>query len=410
MNYPDTRIDDLAGDTLHGTWVADPYRWLENDTSAETADWVQRQNAVTEAYLAEIPFRQGIAKRFEALYNFPKVGAPQKVGGLFFISKNSGLQNQFVIQVREGIDGEDKIFIDPNAEDPEGTTTFSLLGSSKDHRYLAIGVQKAGSDWQDIGVWDLRTLTKTNDLLQWCKFSGAAWYKNGFFYSRYPVPAQGTELSGASKFQKVYYHRLGDPQEDDALVWEDRNNGDLYVGVGTTEGEEFATLTISPGTDGFAQHFFDLRTGLLPNPATAWVPLQQGFDHKTSIVAFEPASGKLLAMTDVGAPRYRLVAVDPGKPAPANWEDVIAQRAELLQSVETGGGLLFAHYLKDATSRFFRYNSDGTGETEVKLPGLGSACVSRNSLRVLVGHLNTGTRTTARRNSITCAITHPCTT
>ncbi len=374
MNYPDTKIDNLAGDTLHGTWVADPYRWLENDTSAETADWAQRQNAVTEAYLAEIPFRQDIAKRFEALYNFPKVAAPQKVGGLFFISKNSGLQNQFVIHVREGIHGEDKVFIDPNAEDPEGTTTFSLLGSSKDHRYLAIGVQKAGSDWQDIGVWDLRTLTKTNDLLQWCKFSGAAWYKNGFFYSRYPVPAQGTELSGASKFQKVYYHRLGEPQEDDALVWEDRNNGDLYVGVGTTEGEEFATLTISPGTDGFAQYYFDLRTGLLPNPATAWVPLQQGFDHKTGIVAFEPASGKLLAMTDVGAPRYRLVAVDPGKPARAHWEDVIPQRAELLQSVETGGGLLFAHYLKDATSRFFRYNSDGTGETEVKLPGLGSAC------------------------------------
>ncbi len=373
MNYPETRKDSLAGDTLHGTWVADPYRWLEQDTTAETADWVQRQNAVTEEYLAKIPFRKDIANRYEELYNFPKVTAPEKVGDLYFISKNSGLQNQFVIYVRKGVDGEDKVFIDPNAIDPAGTTTFGLLGSSKDDRYMAIGVQKAGSDWQDIEVWDLSTLTKTNDLLKWCKFSGAAWYKNGFFYSRYPAPAKGTELSGESKFQKVYYHKLGDPQEKDALVWEDKKNGDLYVGLGTTEGEEFATLYISTGTDGFEQYYLDLRAGVMPNPSTAWVPLQQGFDHKTSITAFEPKSGKLLVMTDVDAPKYRLVAVDPIKPAQADWKDVIPQKEELLQGVSTGGGLLFAEYLKDATSRFYRYNSDGTGETEVKLPDLGSA-------------------------------------
>ena len=373
MNYPDTRKDSLAGDTLHGSWVADPFRWLEQDTTVETADWVKRQNAVTEEYLAKIPFRKEIAKRYEELYNFPKVTAPAKVGDLYFISKNSGLQNQFVIYVRKGINGEDKVFIDPNAVDPAGTTTFGMLGSSLDDRYMAIGVQKAGSDWQDIEVWDLSTLTKTNDLLKWCKFSGAAWYKNGFFYSRYPEPAKGTELSGGSKFQKVYYHKLGDPQEKDALVWEDKKNGDLYVGVGTTEGEEFATLYISTGTDGFEQYFHDLRTGAIPNPSTVWVALQKGFDHKTSITAYEPKSGTLLVMTDVNAPKYRLVAVDPTKPAQADWKDVIPQKEELLQGVSTGGGLLFAEYLKDATSRFYRYNSDGTGETEVKLPDLGSA-------------------------------------
>ena len=373
MIYPETRQDSTAGDTLHGTFVADPYRWLENDTSAETADWVTRQNALTESYLSKVPYRASIAKRYEEIYNFPKVSPPTKVGELYFISKNSGLQNQFVIYVREGLDGEDKVFIDPNVIDPAGTTTFDLLGASKDDKYMAIGVQKAGSDWQDIEVWDLTTKTKTNDLLKWCKFSGAAWYKNGFFYSRYPSPSKGTELSAASKFQKVYYHVVGEPQEKDVLVWENTKNGDLYVGAGVTEGEEFATLYISTGTNGFEQYFHDLRTGPIPSPKTKWVALQQGFDHKTSIVDFEPKSGKLLVMTDVEAPTYRLVAVDPAKPAQADWKDVIPMRTELLQGVSTGGGLLFADYLKDATTRIYRFNADGTGEQEVELPGLGSA-------------------------------------
>lgn len=373
MNYPETRRDSTAGDTLHGTWVPDPYRWLENDTSAETADWVARQNAVTNAHLADIPFRDSVAKRFETLFNFPKLGGPMRVGERYFIWKNSGLQNQFVIYVREGLEGEDKVFIDPNAIDPSGTTTFSPLGSSTDHRYLAVGVSKAGSDWQDITVYDVNTMQQTTDLLKWCKFSGAAWYKNGFFYSRYPEPAKGTELSAASKFQKVYYHRLGDPQEMDALVWENKENGDLYVGVGVTEGEEFATLYISTGTDGFEQYYHDLRSGSLPSPATSWTPLQKGFDHKTSIIDFEPRSGRFLVMTDVDAPRYRLVAVDPNQPQKAEWKDVIPQKDDLLLGVNTGGGLLFAEYLKNATSRFFRYRSDGSDEQEIALPDIGSA-------------------------------------
>lgn len=373
MTYPETRKDTTAGDTLHGTFVADPYRWLENDTSAETADWVKRQNATTDEYLAAIPFRKDIAKRFEELFDFPKLGGPMRVGELYFLWKNSGLQNQSVMYVRKGLDGTDEIFIDPNAIDPKGTTTFSPIGASADHRYLAMGVNRAGSDWQDIIVYDLTTLKQTSDELKWSKFSGAAWYKNGFFYSRYPAPAKGTELSAASKFQKVYYHKLGDPQEKDALVWEDRQNGDLYVGVGVTEGEEFATLYVSTGTNGFEQYYHDLRTGGIPTPSTAWTALQTGFDHKTSILAFEPKSGKLLVRTDVDAPRYRLVAVDPKKPAKADWVDVIAQKDELLEGVSTGGGLLFAEYLKDATTRIYRCNSDGSGMKEVELPGIGSA-------------------------------------
>ncbi|HEY0977364.1 MAG TPA: prolyl oligopeptidase family serine peptidase [Flavobacteriales bacterium] len=371
--YPRTRKDSIAGDTLHGTFVADPYRWLENDTSAETAAWVKEQNAVTDAFLEKIPFRKDIAKRYEELYNFPKVGGPMRVGELYFVWKNSGLQNQSVINVRKGLDGEDKVFIDPNAIDPKGTTTFSPIGVSTDDRYMAVGVQKAGSDWQDITVYDLTTLKQMPDVLKWAKFSGTAWYKDGFFYSRYPEPAKGTELSAASKFQKVYYHKLGDPQDKDVLVWEDRKNGDLYVGCGVTEGEEFATLFVSTGTDGYETYYHDLRKGGIPTPSTKWTALQTGFDHKTSIVDFVPGTGKFLVMTEVDAPNYRLVEVDPAKPGKENWKDIIPQKKELLQGVSTGGGNLFAEYLKDATSRFYRYKLDGTSEQAIQLPDIGSA-------------------------------------
>lgn len=371
--YPETRKDTSVVDDFFGTKVADPYRWLENDTSAGTADWVKRENAVTQAYLADIPFRDAIAKRYEELFNFPKEGTPSKVGNLFFSTKNSGLQNQGVIYVRTGLDGTDKVFIDPNQVDAKGTTSIGLMGASKDDRYMAVNVQKAGSDWQDITLWDLKTMTPTADTLQWAKFSGVAWYKDGFFYSRFPEPKKGTELSAASQFQKVYYHKLGDPQEKDALVWKNDKEPNLYVGVSTTEGEEFATLYIATGTDGFEQYFFDLRKGVIPTPSTEWTPLQQGFEHKTSIIAYEPKSGKLLATTDVDAPKYRLVAVDPAKPAKEDWTDVIPQKADLLEGVVTGGGNLFASYLKDATTRIYRYAADGSGEQEVVLPGLGTA-------------------------------------
>ena len=373
ITYPETRKDSTAGDTLHGTFLADPYRWLENDTSEETAAWVKAQNAVTQDYLSKIPFRKDLAKRYEELYNFPKVGAPFKVGDLYFVDKNTGLQNQFVQYVRKGLDGEDKVFLDPNAIDPAGTTTFSLMGASNDDRYMAVGVQKAGSDWQDITVWDLSTMKELPDVLKWAKFSGVAWYKDGFFYSRYPEPKKGTELSAASKFQKVYYHKIGDAQANDKLVWEDSKNGDLYVGAGVTEGEEFATLYVSTGTDGFEMYYHDLRKGGIPTPATKWTALQQGFDHKTSIIDFVPASGKFLVMTEVDAPNYRLVEVDPANPTKENWKDIIPQKKELLESVSTGGGILFASYLKDATTRIYRYKKDGTGEQAIQLPDLGSA-------------------------------------
>jgi prolyl oligopeptidase len=373
MAYPETKKLEGVGDDLHGTYVADPYRWLENDTSAETADWVKRQNAVTDSYLDKIPYRKDIAKRYEQLFNFPKVSAPIKVGELYFQYRNSGLQNQSVIYVRKGINGEDKVFIDPNAIDPKGTTSIGLGGYSNDHRYMVVNIQRAGSDWQEFEMWDLKEMKKLADKLNWIKFSGASWYKDGFFYSRYPTPVKGTELSAASQWQKVYYHKLGDRQENDRLVYENTENPNLYMGVGVTEGEEFATLYITTGTDGFEQYFHDLRKGGIPTPATKWVPLQTGFDHKTSILEYDPKRDRLLVRTDVEAPTYRLVAVDPAKPEKENWKDIIPAKKDLLTGVSITGGKLFADYLKDVTTRIYRYEMDGSGEIEVQLPGLGSA-------------------------------------
>lgn len=372
-DHPATRADASAGDTLHGTFVADPYRWLENDTSTETAEWVKAQNAVTNAYLEKIPFRSAIEKRYTELFNFPKVSAPIKVGNMFFQYRNSGLQNQSVIHVRTGLDGEDKVFIDPNIIDPKGTTSIGLMGASNDNRYMAVSVQKAGSDWQDITLWDLTTMTELPDVMKWAKFSGVAWYKNGFFYSRYPEPKKGTELSASNEWQKVYYHTMGQPQEKDVLVYEDTKQPLLYVGAGVTEGEEFVTLYISTGTDGFEQYYHDLRKGGIPKPDTKWVPLQTGFDHKTSIVDFDPKSNQLLVMTDVDAPNYRLVGVEPAHPEVGAWKDIIPAKDMLLESVSIGGEKLFAHYLKDVTTRIMRYDMNGTNETIVELPGLGSA-------------------------------------
>jgi len=376
LSYPETSRGEVRTD-YNGTAVSDPYRWLEDDTATATANWVSEQNKVTSEYLNGIPFKGAIAKRYEELFNYPKVGTPQKVGNKFFIYKNSGLQNQSVIYYRDSYDGEDKVFIDPNAVDEKGTTTINLMGASSNEKYIAVNTQVAGSDWQTFSIYNVETLEKLNDKLEWIKFSGASWYKDGFFYSRYPAPVKGKEISQAAQNQKVYYHKVGDPQEKDVLVYENKTNPNLYMGVGVTEGEEYATLYVTTGTDGFEQHYHDLSQGI-PGPSTNWQTLQSGFDQKTSIVDFIPegtpnVGGQFLVLTDVNAPRYRCVAVDPKNPAPNNWQEIIPQNEDLLEGVNTGGGILFASYLSEVTTKVYRSKMDGSGRTQIELPDIGSA-------------------------------------
>lgn len=366
FTYPQTTKDTSAWDTYFDLKVADPYRWLENDTAANTKAWVEEQNKVTFGYLDKIPFRAKIKKRLEEIYNYARASAPDKAGDHYFYYKNSGLQNQAVLYYKKGLKGEEKVFIDPNTINKEGTSTFSLIGSSKDHKFIAIGRNDAGSDWMKITVRDIESNKETGDTLTWCKFSGAAWYNDGFFYSRYPTPAKGKEFSAKNEFHKVYYHKMGTPQSKDVLIYEDTKNKLHYHNVDITEDNKYLILTKSSGTDGFETWYkpLDLKKG-------GFTCLFSGFKNKSTII--DHRNGKFFVTTDIDAPNYKLVAIDPAKPEKENWTTVIAESKHLLDGVNTVGGKLFVSYLQDVSSHIYQYDYSGKNTGEVKLPGIGTA-------------------------------------
>lgn len=367
MTYPNTRTETVQDDYF-GTSVADPYRWLEIDTAAEVEAWVDAQNEVTQGFLSKIDYRSAIAERYTDLFNFVKRSAPSKVGNNFFFYKNDGLQNQSVIYVKDGQNGTPKVFIDPNEVDKNGTTSISLSGASKDERYLAVSTNVAGSDWSELTVYDLETMEQMEDKIEWVKFSGASWWKDGFFYSRYPAPDKGTELSGNNKFHSVWYHKVGTSQSEDVLIHRDDNNPDYYNFGGVTEDERFLIMYKQPGTDGFATYYMDLTQDSLNGELKL---LFEGFGNKSSVV--DNTDNKLLVLTDIEAPNYRLIEVDLNNTAKANWKDIIPATDNLLEGVSTGGGKLFASYLEKATNRIYQMNYDGSDKVAIELPGLGSA-------------------------------------
>jgi prolyl oligopeptidase len=364
VKYPITRTDN-QNDNYHGVIVADPYRWLEDDTSPEVEAWVKEQNKVTSAYLSQIPYRDALKNRITELINYPRFSAPIKAGEYYLFYKNDGLQNQPVIYIQKGLKGQPEVFIDPNKLSADGTVSVNLLGPSDDNRYMAYTQSEAGSDWQQIRVMDVSTRKPLPDVLRWVKFSGASWHKDGFFYSRYPQPAKGAERSGNNQYHSIYYHRLGEDQSRDKLVYEDKSNPDYYHYGGVTEDHKYFIMYAAPGTDGYATYYKDLQTD---GPMTA---LFEGYANKSSVV--EHIGGRFLVITDIGAPKYRLVSIDPANPAPTNWKEILPETNNLLETVSTGGGKMFASYLENATGRIYQMNYDGSDRKEIKLPGLGSA-------------------------------------
>ena len=356
-----TQVDDY-----HGNKVADPYRWLETDTAENVKKWVKSQNAVTTDYLEKIPYRKAIADRYTELYNFPKVSAPSKAGDHYFFTKNDGLQNQAVIYIQKGLNGDPEVFIDPNQLSKDGTITVGLLEADPSNKYMAIARNQAGSDWQEIRVVDIATKKELKDVLKWVKFSGASWYKNGFFYSRYPEPAKGQELSGNNQYHSVYYHQLGDDQSKDKLIYEDRKNPNIYHNAGVTEDYKYLVLYAAPGTDGYATYIKDLEKD---SPFQALFP---GYTNKSGVIQ-HLGNGRFLAQTDIDAPNYRVIEIDAAKPDKKNWKVIIPESQNLLQSASTVGKKLFADYLQNATTRYYQMDYDGTNKKEIKLPGVGSA-------------------------------------
>jgi prolyl oligopeptidase len=358
-------------DTYHGDAVPDPYRWLEDDTSAETAAWVESQNRVTFSYLEKIPFRQQLNARLEKLYNYPKYSSPSRRGEYYFFSKNDGLQNQSVLYIQKGLNGTPEVLLDPNKLSEDGTSRLGTFSLSDDGKVAVYGVSKGGSDWQDYFVMDIASRKTQSDKIEWVKVSGAAWAGDGFFYSRYPAPGdEKKKLSSVNENHQVYYHKIGTPQSEDELVYEDKANPQRFHTVGTTDDERYAILTISErgkGKKGNAVFFRDLTKG-----DKTWTPIiaEIGDD---SYGVIENVGDKFLIETDHKAPNSRIILFDPKNPSESNWKEIIPEKPEPLQGAGTAGGKLFVTYLKDVTTRAYVYSLDGKLENEIQLPGIGSA-------------------------------------
>jgi len=363
--YPKTVKTDVK-DVYHGIEVSDPYRWLENDTSRETGAWVKAQNEVTQKFLSQIPYRDKIKNRISELLNYPRYSAPTKVGKYYIYSKNSGLQNQSVIYKQIGLDGTSEVLIDPNAMSAEGTTSVSIVGYSKDKKLMCYNISKAGSDWSEMHVMDIESGKDLKDIINFVKFSGAAWVGNGFYYSRYPEPAKGEVLSGQNRFHSVYFHKIGDEQSKDNLVFKDNEHPLRYHSVYTSEDERFLFLSVGQGTDGNETWFRDLKAG-----DKEFKPLLAGFEASSYVV--DNDGDQLLVMTNVDAPNYRLVSINPDSPAKSAWKDIIPEGKNLLKSISAAGHKLIAEYLVDVATVVIQYDYSGKKEREIKLPGIGSA-------------------------------------
>jgi prolyl oligopeptidase len=365
LTYPVTKKVDQVDDYF-GTKVADPYRWLEDDNAEEVKAWVQAQNAVTFGYLDTVPYRPKIKARLTEIFNYPRYSSPFRAGEYYFFYKNDGLQNQSVCYIQKGLDGTPEVFLDPNLLSADGTVRASLLGASNDDRYVAVSRGEAGSDWSEIRVMEVATKQELPDRILWNKFSGAAWKGEGFFYSGYDKPALGEELKGKNEYQKVFYHKLGDPQEKDVLVWEDKEHPLRYVGAGTTEDEKWVMLGVSEGTSGSEIYVKDLTSKDAP-----FTLLFKGFEFDAS--PLEVVDGRFLVHTNADAPNFRVVSIDPKNPAKENWQTVVAEKPEVLSGAGTAGGYLFTNYLKDANTKIFQHKLDGSLIREIELPALGTA-------------------------------------
>lgn len=364
MTYPETK-KDYTTDNYFGTSIADPYRWLENDTSTETKSWVDEENKITQNYLEQIPYREDIKNRLTEIWNYPKESAPFKVGEYYFFTKNDGLQNQSVWFIKKGLEGKEKLFLDPNKLSADGTASVSLLGFSHNKKYIAYSIAQSGSDWSNIYVMEVASKTKLADELKWTKFSGAAWKGDGFYYSRYDEPTKGMELSGANKFQKVYFHKLGEAQTADKLIFEDNTNPNLYFGADVTEDEHFLVLYASAGTSGNALYYQDLTS--LNNKIELLV---KGFENNHSVITNN--GDKLLINTDLNAPNKQVVLVDPKNSDPKNWQKIIPESKLALEGASSGGGFLWASYLKDASTNIVQFDLSGNKIKDVKLPDIGT--------------------------------------
>lgn len=364
LKYPITKKVDTL-DTYFGTEIKDPYRWLEDDRSEETAEWVKAENEVTFDYLKQIPFRDQLKQRLETLWNYEKLTAPFKEGEYTYYYKNDGLQDQYVLYRKKKEQDQEELFLDPNTFSKDGTTSLSGVSFSKSGNLAAYSISEGGSDWRKIIIKNAQTKEIVEDTLVDVKFSGISWKADqGFFYSSYDKP-KGSELSAKTDQHKLYYHKLGTEQSEDELIFGGTDEQKhRYVGGSVTEDDQYLIISASIATSGNKLFIKDLTKENAP-----LVPVMETTESDTYVL--ENVGSKLYLVTNLDAPNRKIVTVDASNPSPRNWKDFIPEKEHVL-SPRTGAGYIFAEYMIDAVSKVKQYNYDGTLVREVELPGLGS--------------------------------------
>jgi prolyl oligopeptidase len=362
IEYPVTKKGDVI-DTYFGTKVTDPYRWLEDDKSAETAAWVKEQNKVTFGYLESIPYRKEIKSRLEKMWNYEKYTAPHKEGAYTYFSRNNGLQNQFVIYRQKSI-GDPEVFLDPNKFSADGTTSLGEMEFTKDGSKVAYSISEGGSDWRKVIILDAETKEIIGDTLKDIKFSGLSWQANeGFYYSSYDKP-KGSKLSAKTDHHKLYFHKLGTKQTEDKVVF----GSDIvrrYVGGTVTEDGRYLVVSAAVSTTGNELYIKDLK-----KPGSKFTVVVANFDNDHSVL--DNDGSKLYILTNLNAPNKRVVTVDAEKPGVENWVDLIPETENVLEAA-AGSGYIFAHYMIDAISKVKQYDRNGVLVRDITLPGIGTA-------------------------------------
>jgi len=365
VEYPETAMGEVEDD-YHGVKVKDPFRWLEDDNSEETMDWVNRQNKVTNSYLEKIPFRDDIKNRLEELWDYEKYSSPFKEGDMYYYFKNDGLQNQYVLYGSKDIKAEGEVVLDPNKFSEDGTSSLGGMAFDQSGTYLAYLVSEGGSDWRTGYVKNVKTGEILDDKLEWIKFSGISWKGDGFYYSRFPEPEEGDELSASNELHSLYYHKLGDDQSEDKLIYQDSEHPKRNAYAGISEDERFLILSISESTSGNELAFMDLEKG-----NGEFVKVVEGFDADYSFI--DNDGDNLLLVTNDGAPKQKAISIDVNDTDRSQWKTIIPETEDPLRGISIVGNKMFATYMHNASTQIKVFDIKGKYLQDLDLPGIGTS-------------------------------------